>query len=340
MRLLRAQGYLALLLSVLAAAAQAQAPTDYARLSLGPSQVGGGGGLGFVGETFTFTAEDPRARCLVLDFDDGREPVRTSAEGGRAVLSRSFSRAKTYRVTLTAYHQRECDDPDLLLESSPVQLPLNVVVKPRPILEPAPSPTRAQFLVTQSNPDDALSWNWYTFTGDVSGARSYDIDFGDGSVLSGLRPVGPGGSVRQRHQYARQGSYAAVLTASRANGETVELRQAVRVTRPAAPPVVAQVGAAQPRKWPPQVSSARQSAAAAQTDPLFWLLLLAGAVAALRTANVGSSVPDTLRFIPVKDRGSSTIMAPPGNRQLIATRLWWRKPARFRLSDDARIEEH
>ncbi|NNF51208.1 MAG: hypothetical protein HKN59_02100 [Gammaproteobacteria bacterium] len=320
----------------LASISSAQNIRDLASFSITPSEPGIAAGSGFVGDEFQFKAELSTAKCFELAPEAGFDPpLRQPAADGVAVFTHKYEDVGTYRATMRAYRDRDCDDPDLQLdEAYAVKLDLDVIVKRPPVISETPA-SRAQFLVARSDPGDPARWAEFVFTADVSQARSYLLDAGDGKGLQQVTSRLPGG-VRIPYRYDSPGKFTAVLQAERASGESVELRQLVTVVKP--PPVRTAVTApVKATQWPDATRVTSAAPEGEDDDLLLWLLLAAGAVVALGSLTPGMAATEVLDFVPTKDRGTFNVASSTDRNNLLATRVWWRDSPRFRLSDGAAV---
>ncbi len=207
----------------------AQSLEPHERFSVEPSEPGIFYGVGFVNTEFIFTADVTGAVRYELDIGDGVIHQLTPGSDGKAVYTHSYDDTRNYEAVLKAWRDGTID---------PIVLPLQVLVKPPPAV-PQPTPTHTRFSVAPSDPDfhDDIEVPWadFTFTADVSGAESYELDFGELAIERDIRP-GPDGKAILRHIYQEPGSYRAAMKAWRNTGELIENELFVSVQAPPPPP--------------------------------------------------------------------------------------------------------
>ncbi|MBT8085888.1 MAG: hypothetical protein HKN35_07070 [Woeseia sp.] len=326
-----------ILLVVLGAPLLANAQSSL-RFSVVPGDESGLIGVGTTNTDFRFSVNAAGALCYQIDFGDGNRTASSPPSStGMALHPHSFARPGRYVATMRAwwpdadvdFESVDCS-ADLSALPAPIELRLQIVVRP-PSAIPQPARPTAIFSVALSGPATAADGpsdadaRDFTFTAFVTGARRYQINYGDGVVEAELSPQSVGDGVIRRHQYEDPGSYLAVLTARSGSGELVELVRQVTVQEPVS--IV-------PVQWPTTRAAPTLPEKGDRSDFLAWLLLLAAIIASLRFGGSSPVPADPLTFEATRDRGRSTVTGGKAASDAVSVRLRTKQPE-FEISKEA-----
>lgn len=311
---------------------------SHERFSVVPGDESGQGALGSWLIDFEFTADVTEAKCYELDFgekpkSDENNVIRVTPRGSDGVLrSHKYKKPGTYWAVMKAWRlpegdaDREVDcEADLGGLAGPIELTLRIEVLPSGPLTPPP-PSVERFSATASDPtiDDEVTWADFTFTAYVTGATSYDLNFGDGDAESGIRPRPAGEAVLRHHHYKKPGVYTAVLTARRSSGKSIELKQQVVVEAPA--PVVSE-------QWPKVRPVATVPPEPAKLDLLPWFLLSAVMIATALSRGWRLTRTDPVTFEATRDRGQVEVTDSTAASDAVSMRVR-SEPLKFVISVD------
>ena len=225
---------------------------------------------------FTFTADVTEAESYELNFGDGVVESEIEPDSaGKVVRRHVYEDPKVYTARMKAWRNTgELIENELLVS----------------VQSPPPPPSYARFSVMPSDPkiynDIEIPRADFTFTGDVSQAVRYEVDYGDNVVKRNVLPE-PDGTTVLRHIYKEPGNYEALIRAWRSTGESVEKKFFVSVQAAPVPPGPVN-----------------------RDIPLwFWLLVLIAILSlvgwGLKAVSTGT---DLVTFEPKSDRGSVRVI--------------------------------